>query len=292
LLASMTGYGRGEATGAGKSVSVEMKSVNQRFLEIVVRIPRPYLSLEEKIRAVVKEKLNRGHIDVFVSIGEENPEKRQLAIDKGLVMAYYSALKEIAQDLALVEDITATKLLAYPGVIQEAAPQWDEAGLWPVVEAALSGALAGLLSMRKVEGKSLKLDLLARIEKLENTIEIIGQRAPLLSGFLRRRLEENLQQIVQIGAIDPGRLELETALLAERCDISEEIVRLKSHLDQIEAALAAPSPVGRRLEFLLQEMLREINTIGAKANDLEISHQVVEVKSELEKIREQIQNVE
>ncbi|MDN5347332.1 MAG: hypothetical protein PWP65_896 [Clostridia bacterium] len=292
MIASMTGYGRGEAAGAGKLVIVEMKSVNQRFLEVVVRLPRPYLSLEEKVRSFIKEKLNRGHVDVFVSIEEENKEKRQILIDKALVIAYYNALKEIAQNLAIAEDITASRLLGYPGVIQEAMPEWEEESLWPVVASALNEAVAGLLSMRRAEGKKLEADLLARVAKLKNLIEIIRQRAPQVPELFRRRLEENLQPIIQAGTLEPGRLEMEVALLAERCDISEEIVRTESHLSQIRAALQAPGPIGRRLEFLLQEIFREVNTIGAKANDLEISHLVVEIKSELEKIREQIQNIE
>lgn len=293
MLTSMTGFGRGEAVGAGKAVKIEARSVNSRFLDISIRLPRPYLSLEERIRAEVKKRLARGHIDVFVSISEENPENQPIRVDKGRAIAYYSALKELAQILAIPEDITASRLLTLPEVIVLEEPQWQEETLWPVLYQALDMALTSLLSMRQAEGARLQKDLEQRAHTIREHVEAIRRRASQIPVEYARRLRERVAELIRgIEAVDPGRLEMEVALMAERCDIHEEIIRISSHLEEWEGLLQNEGAVGRRLEFILQEMFREINTIGSKANDLEISRLVIGVKSELEKMREQVQNVE
>ncbi|MBC7324258.1 MAG: YicC family protein [Moorella sp. (in: Bacteria)] len=288
----MTGYGRGEAWGAGRTVTVEIRAVNQRFLDIVVRLPRFYAALEEKIRQVIKNSLSRGRVEVMVSINEENVEKQPLSIDMGLVMAYYDALKELAQNLAIPADITAWKLLSLPEVVKVTEPQWDEATLWPVAAAALEKALAGLLAMRRAEGRRLQAELEARAALVRQQVEAIRERAPEVPREHAERLKERVAELTGGMALDPGRLEMEVALLAERTDITEEIVRLLSHLEQMTIAMNGSEPAGRRLDFILQEMWREINTIGSKASDLAISNLVVAIKGELEKMREQVQNVE
>lgn len=289
----MTGFGRGEAVGAGRAVKVEARSVNSRFLDINIRLPRPYLSLEERVRAEVKKRLARGHIDVFISISEENPENQPICVDKGRAIAYYSALKELAQILAIPEDITASRLLTLPEVIVVKEPQWQEETLWPVLYQALDTALTGLLSMRQAEGARLQQDLEQRAHTIREYVEAIRRRAPEIPVEYAGRLRQRVAELVRgIEALDPGRLEMEVALMAERCDIHEEIIRISSHLEEWEELLQSEGAVGRKLEFILQEMFREINTISAKANDLEISRLVIAVKSELEKMREQTQNVE
>ncbi|KYH32544.1 YicC/YloC family endoribonuclease [Neomoorella mulderi] len=292
MLNSMTGYGRGEASGTGRTVTVEIKALNQRFLDVVIRLPRLYTALEEKIRQVVKNSLSRGRVEVMVSISEENVEKRPLTVDMGLAMAYYNALKELAQNLAIPADITAEKLLAMPEVVKVAEPEWDEATLWPVVAGALEKALENLLAMRRAEGQRLQADLEARAAYVRRQVEAIRERAPEVPREYAERLKERVAELTGGLALDPGRLEMEVALLAERADITEEIIRLLSHLEQMATAMAGAEPAGRRLDFILQEMWREINTIGSKASDLAISNLVVAVKGELEKMREQVQNVE
>ncbi|WP_109206569.1 YicC/YloC family endoribonuclease [Moorella sp. Hama-1] len=292
MLNSMTGYGRGEASGAGKAVTVELKAVNQRFLDLVLRLPRAYGALEERIRQELKKSLSRGRVEVLVTIKEDNPEKRPVSVDTGLAMAYYNALKELAQNLSISADITAAGLLSLPEVITVAEPEWDEVTLWPVVNQALATALAGLLKMRQVEGQRLQADLEARAELVRSHLEAIRERAPEIPREYAARLRERVAQLTGGLALDPGRLEMEAALLADRADITEEIVRLASHLEGMTAAMAGTEPAGRRLDFILQEMWREINTIGSKAGDLAISHLVVAVKGELEKMREQVQNIE
>ncbi|OIQ59460.1 hypothetical protein MOTE_11410 [Moorella thermoacetica] len=292
MLNSMTGYGRGEASGAGKTVSVEIRAVNQRFLDVVVRLPRAYGALEEKIRQELKKSLNRGRVEVALTIKEDNVEKRPVNVDTGLAMAYYNALKELAQKLSISADITAAGLLSLPEVITVAEPEWDETTLWPVVARALAAALAGLLEMRRAEGQRLQADLEARAAFVRRQVEAIRDRAPEVPREYAARLRERVGELAGGMDLDPGRLELEVALMAERADITEEIVRLTSHLEQMQAAMAGAEPAGRRLDFILQEMWREINTIGSKAGDLAISHLVVAVKGELEKMREQVQNIE
>ncbi|WP_406678220.1 YicC/YloC family endoribonuclease [Moorella sp. ACPs] len=292
MLNSMTGYGRGEARGAGRTVTVEIRAVNQRFLDVVIRLPRLYTALEEKIRQVIKNSLSRGRVEVMVSISEENGEKRPLTVDMGLAMAYYNALKELAQNLAIPADITAEKLLAIPEVVKVAEPEWDEATLWPVVTGALEKALENLLAMRRAEGQRLQADLEERVAYVRRQVEAIRERAPEVPREYARRLKERVAELSGGITLDPGRLEMEVALLAEKADITEEIVRLLSHLEQMATAMAGSEPAGRRLDFILQEMWREINTIGSKAGDLAISNLVVAVKGELEKMREQVQNVE
>ncbi|QGP92971.1 hypothetical protein MGLY_23640 [Neomoorella glycerini] len=292
MLNSMTGYGRGEASGTGRTVTVEIKAVNQRFLDVVIRLPRLYTALEEKIRQFIKNSLSRGRVEVMVSISEENGEKQRLTVDMGLAMAYYNALKELAQNLAIPADITAEKLLAMPEVVKVAEPEWDEATFWPVVAGALEKALADLLAMRRAEGQRLQADLEARAAYIRRQVEAIRERAPEVPREYAGRLKERVAELAGGLALDPGRLEMEIALLAERADITEEIIRLLSHLEQMVTAMAGTEPAGRRLDFILQEMWREINTIGSKASDLAISNLVVAVKGELEKMREQVQNVE
>lgn len=292
MLNSMTGYGRGEASGYGRLVTVEIKAVNQRFLDVVVRLPRFYLALEEKFRQRLKEELGRGRVEAIVSISDEKLQKQPLTVDTDLAMAYYNALKELAQIMAIPVDITADKLLGLPEVIKANEPQWDEETLWPVMSSALEKALAALQAMRQLEGQRLQVDMEKRVGIIGNLVELIQQQAAEVPQYYAQKLKERIGELVEGVALDPGRLEMEVALIAERADVTEEIVRMKSHIQQVSTVLAAGGSVGRRLDFILQEMWREINTIGSKAANEKISHLVVEIKSELEKMREQVQNVE
>lgn len=292
MLTSMTGYGRGEATGAGKKIIIELKSVNHRFCEIVVRMPKNMLSFEDRIRKEIQRHISRGRIDCYFTSEDTGPKNVTVKVDKCLAAAYDKAMREIAQELAVTPDVKLEHFLALPGVFALEEP--GEAGeeCWPAIEQALSLALAGLLAMRKTEGASLQKDLQSRFDRIEQLNKEIESRAPLVVEEYRERLHQRIREIVPEGVFDPARLTLEVALFAERSNITEEVVRIFSHLKQMRLACAEEGPVGRKLDFLAQELNREINTIAQKAGDLRISQIVVEVKSELEKIREQVQNVE
>lgn len=292
MLNSMTGYGRGEAGSSGTSVIIELKAVNQRFLDLVIRLPRVYIALEENIRRVLRKRISRGRVEAIVSISEENLEKQPITVDMGLAMAYYNALKELAQNMVIPVDITADKLLSMPEVIKTTETEWDEKTLWPVVKAALENALDGLLAMRQAEGQRLQADLENRVGLIRSQVEAIQQQAVEIPRFYADKLKGRITELAEGVVFDSDRLEMEVALMAERADITEEIVRLRSHLEQITAVMAADEPAGRQLDFILQEMWREINTIGSKAGNLQISSIVVGVKTQLEKMREQVQNVE
>jgi len=292
MLRSMTGYGRGEGRAGGYRITVEIKSLNHRFLDLNIRLPRFYLALEEKMREKVKSRINRGRIEVIVNIDQENGKKQPLTVDMDLAIAYYNALKELAQRLNLPADMGAKDLLGLPEVVKTSEPEWTEEGLWPGIEAALEEALTQLLTMRAKEGARLEEELRERAEKVRSLIKAIEERAHQVPGEYAEKLRQRIRELAGDLVLDPSRLEMEVALFAERADIREEVVRLHSHLDQFLRALDQGGAVGRQLDFLLQEMGREAHTISAKANDLMISNWVISLRGEMEKMREQVQNVE
>lgn len=289
---SMTGFGRSETRGNGYSFSIEMKSVNHRFLEISVKLPRYLNIFEERTRKVIQEKVSRGRIEVYINVKEMEEKKRLVKVDKELTLSYDNSLKELAQlfNSAYITDIY--RLVSLPEVITVEEEEIDVEVLWPFLEAAVRTALDQLLKMRAVEGETLLKDLRNRAEYLLELTAKIEQRSPEVITDYQARLQEKLTLLLTDTAIDETRLAMEVALLADRASIDEEIVRMKSHIEQFKTTLRSSEAIGRKLDFLLQEMNREINTIGSKANDLQISHLVVEGKSELEKIREQVQNIE
>jgi len=292
LAYSMTGFGRSETRGNGYSFSIEMKSVNHRFLEISVKLPRYLNIFEERTRKVIQEKVSRGRIEVYINVKEMEEKKRLVKVDKELTLSYDNSLKELAQlfNSAYITDIY--RLVSLPEVITVEEEEIDVEVLWPFLEAAVRTALDQLLKMRAVEGETLLKDLRNRAEYLLELTAKIEQRSPEVITDYQARLQEKLTLLLTDTAIDETRLAMEVALLADRASIDEEIVRMKSHIEQFKTTLRSSEAIGRKLDFLLQEMNREINTIGSKANDLQISHLVVEGKSELEKIREQVQNIE
>jgi len=292
LLKSMTGYGRGEAIGAGRKFIIELKSVNHRFCEIVVRLPKNMLQIEDRIRKQVQSCISRGRIDCYFTVEETGPKNVLVKVDKCLVTAYYKAMKEMLNELEAPQEIKLEHLLALPGVFTVEDSIGDLEDFWPIVEQALNQSLFALQEMRKIEGTRLKADLQLHIERIEQLNKEIESRAPLVVEEYRERLTQRMQELIPGGVLEPLRLAGEAALFAERSNIAEEIVRIYSHLNQLRLSAEEEEPVGRKLDFLVQELNREINTIASKASDLKISQLVMEVKSELEKIREQIQNVE
>lgn len=292
MLNSMTGFGRGEAKDLGYHFSVEMKSVNYRFQETIVKMPRTFLSFEDTIRKIIQEKVKRGRVEIYVNLKETEERKRMVKVDKDLTLKYDISLKELAQSLNTTYHTDIYRLVNLPEVLSIEEEEIEAEILWPVLENAIQLALAQLLDMRLQEGERLESDLRQRIVLMQQLAQAIADRAPKVVIEYQEKLREKLKDLLGNVEIDESRVAMEVALLADKASIDEEVVRLKSHLEEFAQTLSSSEPVGRKLDFLVQEMNREINTVGSKANDLEITKLVVEGKSELEKIREQIQNIE
>jgi len=292
LIKSMTGYGRGEAVAAGKKFIFELKAVNHRYNEVVLRLPRSLSPLEDRIRRFIQARIARGRVDGFLGVEECGEKNATVKVDKALAAAYYNAMKELQETLGIGGEIQFQQLVALPGVVTVEEPADDVEEWWPSIQNAVEEAVDNLVRMRMVEGEQLARDLLSRSERLFYLNQSIRERSPFVVEEYRERLVARLNDYMRDGIITPDRLAAEATIFAERSSITEENVRLESHLQQLKSCLTAGESVGRKLDFLIQEMNREINTIASKANDLEISRAVVEAKSELEKIREQVQNIE
>ncbi len=292
MIKSMTGYGRGEGSTCDKKFTLELKAVNHRYSEVVLRLPRSLVPLEDRIRRIILTRVARGRIDGYLSIEECGEKTASVKVDKALASAYYKAMKELQESVGIEGKIKLPQLVALPGVFIVEEPAEDLELLWPAVQDATERAVASLVQMRAFEGEELAKDLLNRVEHLTRLNNTIRDRSPVVVEDYRERLQNRLSDFLKDGSLDIERLAGEVALFAERSNITEETVRLESHLNQVRNCLLAEESVGRKLDFLIQEMNREINTIASKASDLEISRLVVEVKSELEKLREQVQNIE
>ncbi len=295
MLKSMTGYGRGEALGPGRKFTVELKAVNHRYSEVVIRLPRYLVVLEDRMRRRVQSFVSRGRVDVYLTIEEGEDHSRTVKVDKALALAYYGAITEIKQDLGLSGAISIEHIINQPQIFLPEESKDDPEDWWPAIDEALTAACQALVDMRLVEGRTLRADLEKRLDFLEGVVREIRARAPEVVNAYQMRLTQRIQELIKDINIDvdQARLAQEVAYFAERSDISEELVRLDSHIAQMRASLGtSDAAVGRRLDFLAQEMFREINTIGSKAQDEVITARVVDFKSELEKTREQIQNIE
>lgn len=289
----MTGYGRGEATTEEYHVVVETRSVNSRYLEVSVRMPRHTSPLEERVKKQVQAFLTRGKVDIFINLEEKEKKNKELQLDQELCFAYYNSLVQAAEICGIEPKIDLALLTNLPGIFTLEKQEDDLEALWLVISEALIGALENLAAMREAEGEKLTADLSARGETITRHLEEIRQQAPKVVEHYQTRLQERLNDLLSGDIpLDPVRLATEVAIFADKCAIDEEIIRLDSHLSQFSKMLTSNEAIGRKLDFLLQEMNREINTIGSKANDLLLSHIVIDVKAELEKIREQVQNIE
>ncbi|MHB8124249.1 MAG: YicC/YloC family endoribonuclease [Desulfitobacteriaceae bacterium] len=289
---SMTGFGRGEARGYGYQFTLELKAVNHRFLEVVVRLPKIYGGFEDRIRKVIQQNVQRGRIEVYLNISETQEKKRLVKVDKELALSYDKTLKELALALKTVYEPDIYRLASLPEVLTVEELEMDFDILWEVCSQSLALALDGFVTMRRVEGQKLTEDILRRLNFLSTEIEKIAERSDQVVVDYQKRLKERIQVLVGESIMDEARMVNEVAIFAERASITEELVRLDSHLMQSRLAFKNNESIGRKLDFIIQEMNREINTIGSKANDLVISQIVVILKSELEKVREQIQNIE
>lgn len=288
----MTGYGRGEATVDGRAVVVELKAVNHRFLEVVWRLPRTFLPLEDGLRRLVQTGVSRGRVEGYVTTSESMDKSLAVRVDKTMATAYDKALRELKEMCGLSGEMELSQLAALPGVLVTEEARQEPQTWWPALESACREAVDQLVAMRKAEGGVLCRDITACLGELTRLNAAIKARVPLVVEEFRARLGTRLALYVPDGVVDGARLATEVALLAERCDIQEETVRIASHLGQAAECLASGEPVGRKLDFLLQEMNREVNTIGSKAGDSIIGRLVVDAKGEIEKMREQVQNLE
>lgn len=292
-LRSMTGYGRAQAAGRGIRFEVELSAVNRKQLDVRVSLPRTLLALESRVVEEVQKQVSRGQVTGSVTLEVSAAlRKRSLRVDSSLAAAYVGELRKAARTLGLVDDLQANVLLDLPEVVGYRGVEQDADYVWPVLKQALHGALAKLTEMREREGKALGNDLRARFAKLAGMRGRILKEAPFVTRRYRQALARRLAEAGVEAAAKDAQFIKELALFADRSDISEELTRLDSHLDQGLSLLSSKEPVGRTLDFLAQEMFREINTIGSKANEVRITREVIRFKTELERVREQVQNVE
>jgi conserved hypothetical protein TIGR00255 len=291
-MRSMTGYGRGEAECEGAKLSVELSTVNRKQSEIAVNLPRDFAELETRIRQAINARISRGRTNVLVTLHQATDGARRLALDVPLARSYHDAMRALQKELGAPGEITIDTILQAPGVMRPPENTIDGEKAWPVVERALEEALDDLIKMREREGKHLAQDLIRRLKSIRQLLKEIRALYPEVVKKIRTALLERIEKAGLVAENTDERVGKEIFLFADRSDISEELTRLESHVAQFAHHLRKHDPVGRALEFMIQEIFRELNTVGAKANDAAIAQRVVACKTELERIREQVQNVE
>ena len=292
MIKSMTGYGRAVHNIDGLEITVEIRSVNNRYLDCSVKLPRVYGYTEDGVKQLVKENVTRGKVDVFISIINTAGEEVSISLNKPVLEGYLAAMQTIAADYNVHNDISVTALSRLPDVFLTKKPDIDEEARAKAILHTVRDALEQYNQMRAVEGEALKQDLLNRRETLLELVAKVEARSPITVAEYRSRLYQKMQDVLSSTTIDESRILTEAAVFADKVAVDEETVRLRSHLNQLQQMLSDGGAIGRKLDFLLQEMNRESNTIGSKGNDLEQARTVVDMKAELEKIREQIQNIE
>lgn len=289
---SMTGFGKGEYKADGIELSVEIKTVNNRYLDVAIKCPKIFNAYEETIRSLIREKITRGHMDVFVNYIDKRDKPKTLYVDAGAAAGYYAAARKLAEQFPDLEnDFTLTSLMRSPDVVRQEEIQGADEALLSALKTALTAALDRLNEMRLKEGKKLADDMLSRMNVVEKLVDDIRTRAPLVSAQYKTKLEERMKEILNGADIDESRLLTEVAVFVDKSNIDEELTRLSSHIVQFRG-ICREERVGRKLDFLVQEFNRECNTICSKSNDLKVTDCGLALKNEIEKIREQVQNVE
>lgn len=292
MVKSMTGYGRAEETFNGCTITVELRSVNNRYLDCNVRIPRLYLFAEEAIKARVQNTISRGKVDVFVTLDSAGAEKVQVSVNRPVADGYYAALKQLSEDYGLSGEVSVSLLSRFPEVLLAEKAEEDVEQMAKDICSVLDRALADFDQMRAREGERLREDILSRAEAIEEKVALVERRSPQTVAEYRAKLEARMNEVLSNTQLDPARILTEAAIFADKVAVDEETVRLRSHFAQLEKLANSDGPVGRKIDFLVQEMNREANTIGSKSQNTEIAYLVVDIKSEIEKIREQVQNIE
>lgn len=291
-MKSMTGYGRGHEILHGRDITVEIKAVNHRYFEFTSRIPRNYGFLDGKLKTFLQSRMARGKVEVGVTIFTVDGKEAEVELHRELARGYIEALRSVQEELALPDDLSLSTLIRLPDVFAVRKTEEDADEVWEDVQAVCAKAADAFVETREAEGERLKADLLGRLAEIARLLGLIEAQAPQTVTAYRERLTQKMREVLENTAIDEARIVTEAAIYADHIAIDEETVRLHSHLQEFEKLLESAEPVGRKLDFMVQEMNRETNTIGSKAQDLAVTGWVVAIKSEIEKIREQIQNLE
>jgi len=291
-LLSMTGYGKAEYSQNGITLTVELKTVNNRFLDIIPKYPRAFVSLDDLIRKTVQSKIKRGRVELFVTYQNVNESGKTLTVDKSLADAYVNVSREFAKIYPIVDDFGVTSLMRCPDVVNEQMEGEDTEVLAEILQQTLISALDNLISMRKTEGEKLKSDILSRAKTVETLVLEVKERAPKIKAEYEERLRTKMTEILGDVKYDETRLLQEVAIFADKSNIDEELTRLTSHIAQLREICANEIDAGKKLDFLMQEFNRETNTVCSKSNDLEITRRGLALKNEIEKMREQVQNIE
>ena len=292
MIRSMTGYGRAVQTIDGREITVELRSVNNRYLDCTVKLPRMFSFAEDSVKNRVKAAVSRGKVDVYIGVNAAQAADVQVAVNRPVLESYLAALRQIETEYGVRDDVTVMSLARLPDVFSVEKTEEDEQKLTQDILSVAEEAIARYNTMRETEGAALEADLRSRAATILERVALVEQRSPETVSEYRERLRQKMQEVLQNTAIDEGRILQEAAIYADRIAVDEETVRLRSHLAQLGDMLTKGGAIGRKLDFLLQELNRETNTIGSKCNDLELSNIVVDMKAELEKIREQTQNIE
>ena len=292
MIKSMTGFGRAEASDENRKITIEIKAVNHRYLDVNMKMPKKLSIFESSIRAVLKEYVERGKVDIFITYEDFTDLNYSVKYNREVAKAYVDFINEIAEEFSLDNDLKATTLSRYPEVLSLEEQEIDESELWAYVEKALRSALEMFVAARVKEGENLKNDIILKLDNMLANVGFIEERAPQIIKEYHERLVNKVSEYLSDSTIDETRILTEVTLFTDKICVDEEIVRLKSHIQATKDALNAGGSLGRKLDFIAQEMNREANTILSKANDLKTSNQAIELKTDIEKVREQIQNIE
>ena len=288
----MTGYGRARETLNGRDITVEVRSVNNRYLDCTVKVPRAYIFVEDAVKSQVQKAVSRGKVDVFITIDATAADETVVSVNEPLARGYYQALTQLRDMFSLQDDLTAATLARFPDVLTVTKAEEDLESVATDICAVLDDALAAYNAMRTTEGGKLSEDIAGRAATIEAVVGKVEERSPQTVAAYREKLLSRMQEVLQSTAVDESRILTEAAIFADKIAVDEETVRLRSHIAQLRTMLQSEQPIGRKLDFLIQEVNRECNTIGSKCNDLTIAQDVVNMKAEVEKIREQVQNIE
>ena len=292
MIKSMTGYGSAKGTVEGLEITVELKSVNNRYLDTSVRLPRSFLFAEEAIKSAVQSHISRGKVDVFVSVDSSAAGDMTVKVNEPLLKGYIEAIRHISEEYSLANDMTALSVSRFPDVLSVEKKDLDAEAISAGISAIVEEALRDFDAMRQREGAKLRDDVLSRLETIDRLVSTVETDAPKTVAEYRKRLEQKMQEVLGSTGLDENRILAEAAIFADHIAVDEETVRLRSHMSQLTTMINGNSPTGRKIDFLIQEFNREANTIGSKCQNSQIAHVVVDLKSEIEKIREQIQNIE
>ncbi len=292
MLRSMTGFGRANGLFGDLDITVEIKSVNHRYFEFGCRMPRAYQFIEEKLKSLCQQSISRGKVELSVFIDDNSESAVEVEINRPYAKAYIDALKQLSKEFGIKNDVKLSTLANNSEIFKVSHRQQPDEDAAEAVANVVGEAISSFIAMREVEGERLKTDVLSRAQNILEKVEFVESRSPETVKAYRERLEQKMKEVLENTNIDEQRLITETAIFADKVAVDEETVRLRSHIKQLQSLMESDGPVGKKLDFIVQEMNREANTIGSKCQDVEIAHTVVDIKAEIEKIREQIQNIE